>query len=960
MDDRADHGGAIAIIGLACRFPGAAEPAEFHDLIVAGRRMFRPLSGGPPPLHAAPLDDWSASPGSFDDHGAGAQDTGPVQKLAAETTALALADAGLRDLAGMLPEAAARLHGVSGPLPAAAGRRGRTGLVIASAAAGVCEQVREQFGFPADIRYPAAARASSLHAVVAAAQALQAGDLDLAVAGGAELGLDPAWLARQAQAGMLGSEQMRVYAADPAGLLPGEGCGVVVLARSADARAAGFPVYAEIAGWSTGPAWSGDGAALLPAYRQAGIDPAEIQLLEGAGTGTAAGDLAELTALARLRQGGRSVAALGAVSAGIGYSRAAAGIASLVKTALALATGTIPPGTGWHRPHPLIASGDALLRLPAGPEPWPDADLGAPGVRFAAVNALGTADPADLQLLADPRAIAGPRALAGPQALTGPREGEGVHLVLRREPEAGRARGRRRRAAEDTAPAEVVGPPALSAPVGVAAPAEVVGPPALSAPVGVAAPAEVVGPAALSAPVGVVAPAGVTATAGAGAAPGRLVKSPGGPRQLSVFGLCGEDPARVADRLEVIAAGAGGLGDAELRELARQLACGVLRAGDGAGPVRVALTAGTPGQLVARAQVASRLLRAGGAAAGHQAANQAAGDQGVHVSVGAAGRVVMVFGGLAGSGLTHSAMLAASFAGLRTLDQLGVTPGAAVGYSLGEIAGLAWAGSLPWAEAARLAAQCGQVLRGCACGPAAMARVSADADVALALAAPEGLYIAAYEGARAHVLAGSTMGVRNLTRRAATVGVAVEVLGITHAMHSPAMARCAAPLRSLYADARFAPPRRRLISTITGRAVLPGDDLAGLLAGQLSQPVLFAQAMSLAAEGADLVVTAGPDDGLAAMVAGCGVPWVAVPAQPSQASPATARAVAALFAAGAITDLTPFMSPPPPAARLAGVAGAGRPLPVPRMRDGEPSGAAPDAGHETGPRTTIRSGQLAG
>ncbi len=145
MDDRADHGGAIAIIGLACRFPGAAEPAEFHDLIVAGRRMFRPLSGGPPPLHAAPLDDWSASPGSYEDHGAGAQDTGPVQKLAAETTALALADAGLRDLAGMLPEAAARLHGVSGPLPAAAGRRGRTGLIIASAAAGVCEQVREQF-----------------------------------------------------------------------------------------------------------------------------------------------------------------------------------------------------------------------------------------------------------------------------------------------------------------------------------------------------------------------------------------------------------------------------------------------------------------------------------------------------------------------------------------------------------------------------------------------------------------------------------------------------------------------------------------------------------------------------------------------------------------------------------------------------------------------------------------------
>ena len=71
-----------------------------------------------------------------------------------------------RDAAGP----AARRHG-------AGGRRSRTGLIIASAAAGVCEQVREQFGFPADIRYPAAARVSSLHAVIAAAAALQAGEL---------------------------------------------------------------------------------------------------------------------------------------------------------------------------------------------------------------------------------------------------------------------------------------------------------------------------------------------------------------------------------------------------------------------------------------------------------------------------------------------------------------------------------------------------------------------------------------------------------------------------------------------------------------------------------------------------------------------------------------------------------------------------------------------------------------
>ena len=82
------------------------------------------------------------------------------------------------------------------------------------------------------------------------------------------------------------------------------------------------------------------------------------------------------------------------MAAGIGYARAAAGIASLVKTALAMAAGMIPPGTGCARQHPLIESGDALLRLPRQPEPWPDGNVAASGTRLAAVNSLGTADPA--------------------------------------------------------------------------------------------------------------------------------------------------------------------------------------------------------------------------------------------------------------------------------------------------------------------------------------------------------------------------------------------------------------------------------------------------------------------------------------------------------------------------------------------------------------------------------------
>jgi enediyne polyketide synthase len=879
MDGRGDQGGPVAIIGVACRYPGARDAAEFHDLAVAGRRMFQPVAGLPGrPLHAALLDDWTVPPVSFGDPGLGPHDLGPVQKLAAEMTALALTDAGLRDAIGTT----------------------RTGLIIASVTPSVCDLVRGELGFAVSAPYPRAAYSSSLHAVAAAAGALQAGDLDLAVAGGVELGIDPVWLALQARAGTLGTgEAMRVYAADPAGLLPGEGCGIVVLARSADARAAGVPVYAEIAGWSTPPVMTPDlaGEALLQAYRQAGIDPADIQLIEGQGSGTAADDSAELAALVGLRRGGRAVAALGAVSASIGYTKAAAGIASLVKTAVAMAAGTIPPGTGCARPHPLIESGDPLLRLPAQPEAWPA------GTRLAAVNSLGTADPAVRP------------------GFPGFQDAEGVHLILRHEGETDRWAGRRRRAAAGTAT-----PPAGLDPVAGSGPA---------APGKHTTPARPTGPAQVAEPHG------------------------GDADYANVFAFCGAEPGVLADRLDVIAASAAVLSDAELHELARQLALGAVRAkgtaSSRAEPLRVALTAATPARLAAQAQYAAWRLRTDGPVT--------AAEPGVHISAGAAGQVVVLFPGRADSAAAHSALLARSLEALGTLDLLGVMPVTGVGYGLAEITGLVWAGSLPAAEAARLVAQCGQALRACARGPAAMARVAADAEMTRALCAPDRLHVAAYEGPRAHVLAGSTAGIRELARRAASLGVPVEVLRGTSAMHSPAMARCVAPLRGILAGTQAAAPQRRLFSTITGHLVTAEDDIADLLARQVSLPVLFAQAMTQAARGADLIVIAGPDSGLAAAAAECcGVPAVAIPAPAplslSGTGPvAQARTVAALFAAGAVTDLMPSLTTSRSADTLASRT-------VPRMRAAEPSApqvprtASDPGGQVDGTadmRTTVRS-----
>src|ERR1700760_241965 len=69
MDGRGDHGEPIAIIGVACRFPGARDPAEFHDLAVTGRQMFQPAAALPGrPLQAALLDDWTALPDTQSDY----------------------------------------------------------------------------------------------------------------------------------------------------------------------------------------------------------------------------------------------------------------------------------------------------------------------------------------------------------------------------------------------------------------------------------------------------------------------------------------------------------------------------------------------------------------------------------------------------------------------------------------------------------------------------------------------------------------------------------------------------------------------------------------------------------------------------------------------------------------------------------------------------------------------------
>ncbi|MFF5858687.1 beta-ketoacyl synthase N-terminal-like domain-containing protein [Streptomyces sp. NPDC012751] len=260
-----------------------------------------------------------------------------------------------------------------------------------------------------DLRGPAytvdAACASSLVAVDHAVTALTTGRSDLMLAGGVHHCHDiTLWSVFSQLRALSPTERIRPFHRDADGLLIGEGTGVVVLKRLADAARDGDRVYAVIRGTGVAadgrtaglvaPDPGGQGRAVRQAWQAAGLDPAapdSVGLLEAHGTATPAGDTAELRTLAEvfgpgaggLRDEGRPV--LGSVKSMIGHTMPAAGVAGLVKAALALHHRTLLPTLHCDDPHPALAA--TRFRTLDRARPW-ETGTGQP-VRRAGVNAFG-------------------------------------------------------------------------------------------------------------------------------------------------------------------------------------------------------------------------------------------------------------------------------------------------------------------------------------------------------------------------------------------------------------------------------------------------------------------------------------------------------------------------------------------------------------------------------------------
>ncbi|MEU3047242.1 beta-ketoacyl synthase N-terminal-like domain-containing protein [Streptomyces sp. NPDC006984] len=404
----------IAVIGMACRLPGAPDVATFWRNLAAGHlavgevppeRWDASRFHRPTPQPGRTVGKWGGFVDGIEEFDAGhfgltdeqARCLDPTIRLFLETTADCLRDAGLEG-----PELAGRDVGVF------AGARGTNYAARGGIRAEVPESdpnfVASHVGQHFDLRGPHlvvdSACSSSLVAVHLACQSLRSGESEAAIAGGSSVLLDESPYLEFSAAGAL-SPTGRCAAFDRRadGFVPGEGSVVLLLKPLHAALRDGDPVHGVIEGSAvtndgrtmglTTPNPAAQAAAVRRALRDAGRKPAEVGMIEAHGTGTAIGDPLEFRALRTVFDEDRDhrdgPCLLGSVKTNVGHLLHAAGAAGLLKALLAVRHGTVPPTLHCETPNPRLDLDDSPFALATGVRDWP-----LPGrPRVAGVSSFG-------------------------------------------------------------------------------------------------------------------------------------------------------------------------------------------------------------------------------------------------------------------------------------------------------------------------------------------------------------------------------------------------------------------------------------------------------------------------------------------------------------------------------------------------------------------------------------------
>lgn len=386
----AEPGTAVAIIGLSARFPGAPDAEALWSLLAEGREGSHRAS--PEELRASGVPEaWIRDPcfvpvkgvlagadrfdpAFFNMSPAEAERTDPQHRLFLMAALGALEDAALDP---------ARFTGTIGVYGGCssntyllqAARRDPRLLEDPSALAAAIghdkDHLTTRVAYKLGLTGPAvtvqSACSTSLVAVVLATQALLTFQCDAALAGGSSVSAPLVSGHRYSPGDILSPDgRCRAFDAEAAGTFVGDGVGVVLLRRLEDALADGDPIRAVILGGAisndgarkqsySAPGVDGQIEAIAGALALAGVDPAEVSLIEAHGTGTALGDPVEVAALTAAYAGApRGSIALGSIKSNIGHCNTAAGVASLIKATLVVERGFMPPTLHVTRPSPAI------------------------------------------------------------------------------------------------------------------------------------------------------------------------------------------------------------------------------------------------------------------------------------------------------------------------------------------------------------------------------------------------------------------------------------------------------------------------------------------------------------------------------------------------------------------------------------------------------------------------------